>query len=67
MSKQVKDTDKTSSMSFAVTVHKVLRHLVCIFLCCLSLFPFIIMVVNATRPSAAIESKFTLIPSNSSN
>lgn len=63
MSKQVKDNDKTSSMSFAVTVHKVLRHIICIFLCCLSLFPFIIMIVNSTRASVAIESKFTLIPS----
>ncbi len=62
MSNQVKD-DKAASMSFSVAVHKILRHIVCIFLCCLSLFPFIIMIVNATRPSVAIESKFSLVPS----
>ena len=63
MSNQVKDTEKTSSMSTSVMIHKILRHIICIFLCCLSLFPFIIMIVNATRPSVAIESKFSLVPS----
>lgn len=63
MSKQVNAETKTSSMSLSVTVQKVLRHIICIFLCCLSLFPFIVMIVNSTRASVAIESKFSLIPS----
>ncbi|SET10651.1 carbohydrate ABC transporter permease [[Clostridium] polysaccharolyticum] len=63
MSKQEKSVSMTESMSFGVTMHKVLRHIICIFLCCLSLFPFIVMIVNATRSSVAIQNKFTLIPS----
>lgn len=62
MSNQVNNADKTSSMSLGVTINKVIRHIICIFLCCLSLFPFIIMIVNATRASVDIQSKFSLIP-----
>lgn len=62
MSKQVNDADKTSSMSLANNISKVLRHIVCIFLCCLSLFPFLIMIVNATRSSVDIQNKFSLVP-----
>lgn len=62
MSKQVNDADKTSSMSLSNNISKVLRHIVCIFLCCLSLFPFLIMIVNATRSSVDIQNKFSLIP-----
>jgi len=64
MSNQVNNADKTSSMSLGVTINKVIRHIICIFLCCLSLFPFIIMIVNATRASVDIQSKFSLIPGN---
>lgn len=63
MSNQVSDAEKTSSMSLAINVQKVLRHLICIFLCALSLFPFIIMIVNATRASVDIQKSFTLVPS----
>lgn len=62
MSNQVSDAEKTSSMSLTTNIHKVLRHLVCIFLCALSLFPFIIMIVNATRASVDIQKSFSLIP-----
>lgn len=63
MSKQISNTDKDSSMTLTNTIHKVLRHIVCIFLCILSLFPFIIMIVNATRSSVQIQSSFSIIPS----
>lgn len=63
MSKQISNQDKDSSMSLSNTIHKVLRHIVCIFLCILSLFPFIIMIVNATRSSVQIQSSFSIIPS----
>lgn len=42
---------------------KIFRNAVCIFLCFLSLIPFWIMIVNATRDSVAIQSGFSLIPS----
>lgn len=35
---------------------RVFAYIVCIFLACLSLFPFIIMVVNATRDTPSIQS-----------
>lgn len=62
MSKQL-NQDKDSSMTLTNTIHKVLRHAVCVFLCILSLFPFIIMIVNATRSSVQIQSSFSVIPS----
>ncbi len=41
----------------------VFRNVVCIFLCFLSLIPFWIMFVNATRSSVDIQTAFSLIPS----
>ncbi len=44
--------------------YKAFQYAVCIFLAILSLFPFIIMIVNATRSSAQIQSHaLSLIPS----
>jgi multiple sugar transport system permease protein len=43
---------------------KAVIYIVCIFLCALSLFPFIIMFVNATRPSADIAQSLSLVPGN---
>lgn len=37
-------------------VVRVIAYILCIFLACLSLFPFIIMVVNATRDTPSIQS-----------
>ncbi|MDD6812477.1 MAG: carbohydrate ABC transporter permease [Lachnospiraceae bacterium] len=42
---------------------QIFRNAICIFLCFLSLIPFWIMIVNATRDSVAIQSQFSLIPS----
>lgn len=64
MSNEVSNSDKTASMSLDVKMHKILRTIVCLFLCFLSLIPFWIMFVNATRASVAIQSKFTLVPSS---
>ncbi|MFI3212290.1 MAG: carbohydrate ABC transporter permease [Eubacteriales bacterium] len=47
----------------SILVNKILRNVVCIFLCILSLIPFWIMIVNATRASVDIQSSFSLIPS----
>jgi len=43
---------------------KTLIYVVCIFLCALSLFPFLVMFVNATRPSAEIAQRLSIIPGN---
>ena len=43
---------------------QIFRNIICIFLCLLSLFPFWVMVVNATRTSVDIQSSFSLIPSH---
>ncbi|MDE7019332.1 MAG: carbohydrate ABC transporter permease [Lachnospiraceae bacterium] len=43
---------------------QIFRNAICIFLCFLSLIPFWIMIVNATRTSVDIQSSFSLIPSH---
>lgn len=43
---------------------KTLIYIVCVFLCVLSIFPFLVMFVNATRPSADIAQRLSLIPGN---
>lgn len=63
MSKEVDIEKKGEQYQAMLTVKKVLRHIVCIFLCILSLIPFWIMFVNATRKSVDIQTKFSLIPS----
>lgn len=46
-------------------VYKVIIYVVCIFLAILSILPFWVMIVNATRSTAQIqESAFSLIPRN---
>ena len=47
-----------------IMISKVFRNIVCIFLCFLSLFPFWILITNATRASVDIQSSFSLIPSH---
>ncbi len=42
--------------------NKIFRNAVCIFFCLLSLFPFILMIMNATRGSQDIKSGVSLIP-----
>lgn len=46
-----------------VRITKTIRILVCVFLCILSLLPFIMLFVNATRDSNAIKTGITLLPS----
>lgn len=43
-------------------LQKVSRHVICIFLCILSLLPFWIMIVNATRNTVDIQRALSLIP-----
>lgn len=65
----VKETKKDSnikldSLSKNIRKQKIFRNVVCILLCIMSLLPFYIMIINATRPSAAIQHGLSLIPSN---
>ncbi|MBQ8639857.1 MAG: carbohydrate ABC transporter permease [Lachnospiraceae bacterium] len=51
------------SYSASLRRQKILRGLVCAFFCALSLGPFLLLAVNATRDSKAIQAGITLIPS----
>lgn len=59
MSKQ-----KDGGLHASIMIQQIIRNAVCIFLCILSLIPFWIMIVNATRTSVDIQSSFSLIPSH---
>ncbi|MDO4965881.1 MAG: carbohydrate ABC transporter permease [Lachnospiraceae bacterium] len=54
----------TESMTINIRIAQFLRGLVCVFLCILSLFPFYVMLVNATRSSVDIQQSFSLMFSN---
>ncbi len=53
---------ETASYSAEMFKHKLLRNIVCIFFCILSILPFLLMIINATRDSEAIKTGITLIP-----
>lgn len=57
------DANKGGGLHARILGAQIFRNAVCIFLCVLSLIPFWIMIVNATRDSVAIQSGFSLIPS----
>lgn len=52
------------SYSASLRRRKLLRGLVCLFFCLLSLGPFLLLVINSTRSSDAIKAGVTLIPSS---
>lgn len=54
----------TESYSAALRAKKLLIYVVCTALALLSIFPFWVMFVNATRSSAEIQGAFSLIPSS---
>lgn len=56
--------EKDGGLHASIMIQQVIRNAVCIFLCILSLIPFWIMIVNATRTSVDIQSSFSLIPSH---
>ena len=47
---------------FSVT--KLLRHIVCILLCFISIFPFYILMVNSTLPTSSIVTGLKIVPGN---
>ena len=58
-------SDKEKSQSASIRAAKIFRNVIGVFLCLLSLFPFYVMLVNATRTSVEIQTHFSLIPSGS--
>ena len=54
---------KTKSYSASLKRQTFIRTAICIFFCAVSLFPFLLLVSNATRTSDAIKSGISLIPS----
>ncbi|MCR5624427.1 MAG: carbohydrate ABC transporter permease [Lachnospiraceae bacterium] len=52
----------TASYSAEMFRHKLIRNIVCIFFCILSILPFLLMIINATRTSNEIKTGITLIP-----
>lgn len=53
---------KLESLSKNIKRQKLFRNVICILLCIMSIFPFYIMIINATRPSAEIQQGLSLIP-----
>lgn len=56
--------EKEGGLHARILISQIIRNAICIFLCILSLIPFWIMIVNATRTSVDIQSSFSLIPSH---
>ena len=61
MAKQTND----GQQSYSAWIHtqKVIRTIVCVILCFLSIIPFYIMIINATRDSNSIQRGLSIIPS----
>ena len=53
---------KVKSIHYSRIAHKTVIYVVCVFLCLLSIMPFLIMFVNATRENYAIQQGISLIP-----
>lgn len=56
------EDERLESLSKNIKRQKLFRNVICILLCIMSIFPFYIMIINATRPSAAIQQGLSLIP-----
>lgn len=59
-----KKTSKINS-SAGLTVHRIICYICLIIAALISLFPFYLMMINATRSHAEIQSSFTLLPGSS--
>lgn len=51
------------SYSSWIASQKIIRTIVCVLLCSVSVFPFYVMVINSTRTSIAIQTGISLLPS----
>lgn len=53
---------KVKAINYPRLIHKTVIYIVCVFLCLLSIMPFLVMFVNATRTSSAIQQGISLVP-----
>lgn len=56
--------EKQKSYKAQLTRIKIFRTIICVILCFISLFPFYLTIINATRDSVAITKGLSLIPSS---
>ncbi len=56
------EDERLESLSKNIKKQKLFRNIICILLCIMSIFPFYIMIINATRSSADIQQGLSLIP-----
>jgi multiple sugar transport system permease protein len=50
------------SYSAKIRATKIFRTVICVFLCCLSVLPFLMMIINATNDTVTIQKGLTFIP-----
>lgn len=55
-------SEKTRSYSRTLAIEKTIIYIVCIILCLMSILPFAVMFVNATRDNYSIQQGMSLIP-----
>jgi multiple sugar transport system permease protein len=60
---QIMLEEKGKRYQMKLSFLKIFRTFICVMLCVLSLIPFWIMIVNATRSSLDIQSSFSIVPS----
>lgn len=53
---------KVKDIQYSRIAHKAVIYAVCVFLCLMSIMPFLVMFVNATRTSSAIQQGVSLVP-----
>lgn len=63
LSTVIENGGKKRGYSAKLHTQKLIRNIVCICFCIMSLLPFLLMVMNATRTSADIKAGISLIPS----
>ena len=58
------NTNMNADASYAAQIRtkKILRTIVCVFLCVLSVFPFYVMIINATHTSGEIQAGLNILP-----
>ena len=61
--KAVMSNDINKSYSASIFRQKLFRNIICILFCIISLLPFVMMIMNATRTSSEIQQGISLLPS----
>lgn len=63
MSTQAVGDLRQRSYSRKILANKIFRTIICVLLCLISILPFYLMIINATRESKAIEAGISFLPS----